>query len=106
MKKLFKELRFLRSFMGVVTLFCVVMSRFAGGETLYSGWGMVPTLIVPAIVPILFFVIWLDVLMSWVFRIDAEGEEKARLGRVMIFDLIMVSLLTLSWVGFFLSLAD
>lgn len=106
MKKLFGELRFLRSFMAVFTLFCVAMSFFSGGETQYSGWLMVPTLIVPAMVPILFFVIWLDVLMSWVFRIDAEGAEKARLGRVMIIDIVLVSVLTLSWIGFFISLAD
>lgn len=92
--------------MGVVTLFCAAMAPLSTGETQYSGWGMVPTLIVPAIVPILFFVIWLDVLMTWVFRIDAEGDERVRLGRVMIFDLAMVALLTLSWIGFFLSLAD
>jgi hypothetical protein len=44
--------------------------------------------------------------MTWVFRVDAQGDERDRLGRILIYDLALVSLLTLSWIGFFLSLAD
>ena len=104
MKKFFQELRALRIVMAVTTLFVSLSSLFSGEEIHFSGWEMVPTLIVPAIVPILFFVIWLDVLMTWVFRVDAEGEDRIRLGKILLFDLALVSLLTLSWIGYFLSL--
>lgn len=106
MMKFLKELRALRIIMGLVTAFAVVMSRFTGEEVHYSGWEMVPSLIVPAIVPILFFVIWLDVLMTWVFRVDAQGADRERLGRALFYDLSLVTLLTLSWIGYFLALAD
>lgn len=104
--KFLKELRALRVIMGLVTAFTAIISRFAGDEVHYTGWEMVPSLIVPAIVPILFFVIWLDVLMTWVFRVDAQGAERARLGRALVFDLSLVALLTLSWIGHFIALAE
>ena len=106
MKKYLKELRALRIVMMVFTIVLVILSRFAGGETAFSGWQMIPTLIAPAIVPILFFVIWLDVLMSWVFKIDAEQEEKKRFVRIILTDLALVIVLSASWFGYFSRLAE
>ncbi len=106
MIKYLKEMRALRLILAGVTLFAVVSSRFTGDEVHYSGWEMIPSLIVPAIVPILFFVIWLDVLMTWVFRVDAVGEERSRLGRALVTSLSLVALLMLSWIGYFLSLGE
>ena len=106
MIKYLKEMRALRVIMASVTLYAVVSSRFTGDEVHYSGWEMVPSLIVPAIVPILFFVIWLDILMTWVFRVDAVGEERSRLGRALIVSFSLVVLLILSWIGYFLSLGE
>jgi len=101
MKKYFQELRLLRIVLICFTLALAIVSRFAGDEVIYSGWRMIPTLIAPALVPILFFVIWLDVLMSWVFKIDASQEEKSRFGRVIAVDLVLVVVLTSSWFGYF-----
>lgn len=106
MIKYIKEMRALRLILVGVTLFVIVLSRFAGDEIHYSGWEIVPSLIVPAIVPLLFFVILLDVLMTWVFRVDAVGEERSRLGRAFVISLSLVVLLTLSWIGYFLSLGE
>jgi len=101
MKKYIQELRLLRVVMICFTLVLVILSRFAGDEAVYSGWEMIPTLIAPALVPILFFVIWLDVLMSWVFKFDAPDEEKRRFVRIIVVDLVLVVLLTSSWFGYF-----
>jgi hypothetical protein len=100
-----KELRALRIIMACTTLLISVSSRFTGTEVYFSGWNMVPTLIIPAIVPILFFVLLLDVLMTWVFRVDAEGSDRIRLGRILIFDISLVVLLVISWAGYFNALA-
>jgi hypothetical protein len=101
MKKYIQELRLLRIVMICFTLVLAILSRFAGDEVFYAGWKIIPTLIAPAIVPILFFVIWLDVLMSWVFKIDAPQEEKPRFVRVIAVDLVLVIVLTASWFGYF-----
>jgi hypothetical protein len=101
MRKYIQELRLLRIVMICFTLVLAILSRFAGDEVIYSGWKIIPTLIAPALVPILFFVIWLDVLMSWVFRIDALQEEKRRFGRVIAVDLVLVVVLVSSWFGYF-----
>lgn len=101
MKKYIQELRLLRIVMICFTLVLAVLSRFAGDEVVYSGWRIIPTLIAPALAPIMFFVIWLDVLMSWVFSIDAGKEEKSRFGRIVVTDVILVVVLTASWFGYF-----
>jgi len=106
MNKWIQDLRFLRVVLVCVTFGVSIVSRFAGGDIVYSGWKMASTLIVPAMVPILFFVIWLDFLMAWVFRIDAQDGERERLGRVMVVDLVMVTVLTISWTGFFVKLVE
>jgi hypothetical protein len=106
MKKYLQELRLLRIVMIIFTLALAVLSRFAGDEVFYSGWKIIPTLIAPAVAPIMFFVIWLDVLMSWVFSIDAAQGEKSRFGRIIITDVVLVIVLTVSWFGYFSSLVS
>lgn len=106
MIKFLKELRALRIIMAITTIAVSISSFFTGDEVHFSGWEMLPTLVVPAVVPILFFVIWLDVLMTWVFRVDAEGEDRVRLGKVLLFDLALVSMLTLSWISYFMALGE
>jgi hypothetical protein len=101
MKKYIEDLRLLRIVLICFTLTLAVISRFAGDEIIFSGWKMIPTLIAPALAPIVFFVIWLDFLMSWVFRIDAADVERSRLGRIMVIDLVLVVILTASWFGYF-----
>ena len=106
MNRLLQDLRFLRVVMVLVTITLVILSRFSSQEVAYSGWAMIPTLIAPALVPILFFVILLDVLMAWVFRIDAQADDRGRLGRVIVIDLLQVVVLVASWSGYFMRLAE
>jgi hypothetical protein len=101
MKKYIQELRLLRIVMICFTLVLAILSRFAGDEVIYSGWKIIPTLIAPALAPIMFFVIWLDVLMSWVFSIDAAQGEKSRFRRIMVTDIVLIVILTASWFGYF-----
>jgi hypothetical protein len=101
-----KELRSLRIAMAGTTFFVAICSRFAGGDMQYSGWAMMPTLIVPALVPLLFFILLLDALMTWVFRVDAKGSDRERLGRILMFDIGLVVLLVVSWAGYFIALTE
>lgn len=101
MNKYLQDLRLLRIAMFCFVLVLAVISRFAGDEIIVSGWKMVPTLIAPALAPIMFFVVWLDVLMSWVFKFDATEAEKHRFNRIITIDIVMVVILTASWFGYF-----
>jgi len=106
MTKFIQDLRPLRVVMIIFTLIVCVLSRFAGDEVILTGWQVVPTLIAPALAPIVFFVIWLDVLMSWVFKIDAEQTEKQRFVRIITTDLVLVAILSASWFGYFSRLVE
>lgn len=97
----------LRVLLTLSTLIVIGFSPFTGDRAILEGWAIVPTLIVPAIVPILFFVIWLDILMASVFMSDqAEAAGKARFRFIVRMDLVLVVLLSASWARFFLSIAQ
>lgn len=92
--------------LAIIALVVIGFSAFNGAEVSYTGWAIIPTLVVPAIVPLLFFVLWLDVLMAWVFRIETEGAERKRLGRAIKLDLLLVATLTGSWFSYFAALVQ
>jgi hypothetical protein len=63
---------------------------------------MLPTLIVPAVMPIVFFGMLLELLMSTVFMFDAEdSEQKSRFNTIVKIDVIIVAGLLLFWVPVF-----
>lgn len=95
----------LRIMLALLTLFITVSAPFAGNHAIKEGWAVVPTIIIPATVPIVFFVIWLDVLMASVFRADAVGDEsrRQRFSNIVKLDVVLVTLMTLSWLPYFYS---
>ena len=85
----------------------IILSQFVGARAVYSGWEMLPTLIVPALIPIIFFGMLLELLMSTVFMIDAEEpEKKARFKTIIKIDIIVVAGILLFWVPTFMQLLD
>ncbi|MDH5648693.1 MAG: hypothetical protein OEY67_03475 [Gammaproteobacteria bacterium] len=96
----------LRAVLAFVAISIVVMSQFTGDRAVYEGWRMVPTLIVPAIVPIVFFVLLLDMLMSGVFMADAEGEGKKKFKFIIMMDLVFVLGVATLWFPYFYSIAN
>jgi hypothetical protein len=95
----------LRIMLALLTLFVSASAPFAGDHAIREGWAVVPTIIIPATVPIVFFVIWLDVLMASVFRADAVGDEarRQRFANIVKLDVVLVSVMTLSWLPYFYS---
>lgn len=91
----------LRVILGVVTLGLVLLAPLAGGPTQKHGWQMFPTLIAPAVVPLVFFGYLLIMLMSRVFMSDAGPGERARLRMVIRTDAILLAILVLAWGPFF-----
>lgn len=101
LKELVSKLGVLRTLLAMVILWFVVSAPFAG-EIDYSGWSIVPTLLVPVLVPIVFFVLPMDIIMSRV--IMSEGEARARLKAVIITDVVLLVVLLLVWAPYFVRL--
>lgn len=76
----------------------------AGTKVIYEGWPMVPTLLVPALAPLVFLGLLLDAMMTRVLMSDKEGAERARLRRAVTADLLVALAQGLVWVPFFMAL--
>ena len=87
-------------------LILVITALFSMGETHKSGWMMFPTLLAPAIVPMLFFVIPLDMTMCAIMMSGKEVSERLRYKRMILYDLIAMIVLLVAWFPFFRRLID
>jgi hypothetical protein len=97
----------LRFMLQVLTLIFVFLSLSVGDTIYYSGWRILTTLVVPALIPIIFFGILLELLMSTVFMVDAEEpDKKARFKTIIKIDLLLVAGLLSFWVPTMLRLLN
>ena len=91
----------LRIMLGSAAITMMVMRPASGAEAIYEGWAVYPTLLFPALAPIVFMVLMLDALMSRVLLNDKQGSEKARLQRAMWTDLGIGGLSLVVWYSYF-----
>ncbi|NOZ10336.1 MAG: hypothetical protein GXP09_04745 [Gammaproteobacteria bacterium] len=96
----------LRVLLHGVSVMVIGFSRITGGPPVYTGWEMVPSLIVPALVPIVFFVLLLDMMMAMVFMVDRTGEIRRRYRVIALIDLALVVALFFFWLQYFLSIGQ
>lgn len=89
--------------LSVVTL---LMRPAAGGMPVYEGWPFVTTLLVPALAPLVFLGLLLDMLMTWVMSLESGPERRLRARKVLWVDLLLVAALGIAWIPFFLSLGN
>lgn len=82
------------------TLAVILLRPAPGTPPVYSGWGMLPTLVVPALVPLFFMVLLLDAIMGAVWLASSPGERR-RYRTVIGVSLGMALLLTLWWWPYF-----
>ena len=68
----------------------------------YMGWNVIPAIVMPACVPMVFMGLLLDALMSRVWMVDTEGLERRRFKTIMIIDLIMAITLLVAWLPYFM----
>ena len=95
--RLVRTLGPLRTALMTLTLIVVIAAPVAGGEVHYSGWRLFPTVIAPAFMLLLLFVLPLDVTMARVFMSGATPEQRARYRWVIRIDIALFLLLLAAW---------
>ena len=98
------QLRPLRAVLILAAIIAILGRPEIGEPVVYSGWGMVKTLLIPVLAPLIFMLLMLDALMSRVWMSEAAGEEKKRLRLVVRVDVIVGLLLLVYWLPFFIAL--
>ena len=94
----------LRLLLGSATLFILASRPASGTEAIYEGWAVFPTLLFPALAPILFMLLLLDALMSKVLMNGKQGDDRTRLQRAVWTDLAIAGLSLLVWYSYFSAL--
>ena len=104
--KIVQQLGVRRMGLLLLALVALVLRPAAGGTAVYEGWPFVTTLLVPALVPLVFLGLLLDMLMTWVMSVDMQPEQRTRPHSVLWADFAMATALGLAWIPFFLSLGN
>ncbi len=92
----------LRTALVSVIVMLTVLAPFALQPTGYEGWALVKLrFIVPALVPIFFFVTLLDVLMSSIYKSSSEGETRSRYRFVIQVELVFLVVMVAAWAPLF-----
>ena len=99
-KQFTNDVGILRVMLYILMTALVLSAPLALLETHKSGWLMLPTLIAPTIVPMLIFVIPLDVTMCLI-QMSSKVQMRKRYIRIIWLDVISLLVLLLAWTPFF-----
>lgn len=100
LRQLLNRLGPLRAMLVLGTLAMMLLRPAPGTPPVYAGWGMLPTLIAPALVPLFFMVLLLDAIMGAVW-LSSYPAQRRRYQTVIGVSLGMALLLTLWWWPYF-----
>lgn len=104
--RILRDLGALRLMLGVLVLMAVIFAPSPDVETQRSGWGLITTGVVPALGPIIFFVVLFDMLMSRVLMSDTTAAGRQRYRLALMYDGALALILLLSWMPFLLALLE
>jgi hypothetical protein len=100
----FRKLGVMRWFLFAASLALILAVPAPGTRAVLHGPAVFPTVIVPALAPILFMVVLLDALMSAVFMADKTGEERTRMKLSLVLHLLLAGLMVIAWYPYFRAL--
>ena len=103
-KNLLRGLNPHRVAMLACTLVLALVSPLNDGLTYVRDWRIVTSVVAPALMVIMVFVLLLDFTMTRVFAIDAPPAERADLHRASRLDLWALLVLVVAWTPFILNL--
>jgi hypothetical protein len=103
--KLINDLGLLRASLLGLAIFDTLLRPEPGSYPIYDGWGAVPTLVVPAAIPIIIMVILFDALMSKIRSNDAETEQgRLKYRNIMRAELGVVLITSILWAPYFMAI--
>jgi hypothetical protein len=106
LSRLYQALGPLRISLAIFSLLTIILMPSPGTEVVYEGWAIMPTVVAPAVAPILVAVYLLDILMSFVFsRSPGENTKRRRFHFIILSDVLFVSLLLAVWIPLIMALA-
>lgn len=100
-----KKLGPMRWLVMLSALALIVFVPAPGTRAVLHGPAVIPTVVVPALAPIVLMVVFLDALMSAVFMIDKTGEERVRMKLSLGLHLFLAFLIILVWFPYFRAIA-
>ena len=100
-KQFLREIGPLRVMLLILVTALIFSAPLAIVETHKSGWLMLPTLIAPTIVPMLVFVIPLDITMCAIQMTSKGLSQRKRYIRIIWYDIASLIVLLLAWLPFF-----
>ena len=102
MPQLLKDLGLLRILLISGALAVVILVPKAGTEAARSGWEIIPTLIAPAMAPLVFMVLMFDFMMCRIRMSDESVRNKFR--TIGFIELAVALFLFIMWLPFFLAI--
>lgn len=97
----------LRLALMVLVLVLIAAAFFADGKVYMHDWRLFPSVVAPCVATMVFFVLPLDITMSWVFKASTDNaQEQTRLARVIKLECLLFVLLILAWLPFILTVLD
>lgn len=96
----------MRLLLVAVSIICMPLAFLAGQASQESVLDIILTIVVPALVVILFFVLLLDALMNRVFMIEQPEDVQAVKRTRMRVNLLVVAGLVIFWFGYFKSIGE
>ena len=105
LKQFLTQLKPMRVVLILFVLTAIILKPLAGAEVTYDDWQIVPTLLIPILVPIFLMLVLLDMIMAAVWKSESEGAEKSRYQLIMRVNLLAAALLLIVWVPFYIALA-
>lgn len=95
----------LRLALGMVAIIFIVFVPEipeVGTQAVKTGVGAIRSIIMPAIVPLIFMGLMFDVLMSRVLMVDNKGAPNSRFKAIIVINLLLAIFLLLAWLPYFL----
>jgi hypothetical protein len=92
----------LRLIVAAIVVACLPLVFLSGMSG--SGWGIIPSQIVPVVVVFLVWALPFDMLMARVFMADAQDADRGRFKAVIKLDVLLLVALLAFWGPFFLAL--
>ena len=99
-KQFMREIGLLRALLFILIAALILSAPLALLETHKSGWLMLPTLIAPTIVPMLVFIVPLDMTMCAIQMTSKGQAQRKRYVRIIWYDAVSLGLLLLAWLPF------